>query len=78
LRDFASTYGTYLNGVKLPELGVEILHHDDEISLGPIERGGVLLRFELVLTDEDMPDEVRDTIPAEEDEEEEGYPEEYY
>jgi hypothetical protein len=63
LRDFASTYGTYLNGVRLPELGVEVLHHDDEIALGPVERGGILLRFELALTDEDMPDEVRDTQP---------------
>ncbi len=64
LRDFASTYGTYLNGVRLPELAVEPLHHGDEIALGPIERGGILMRFEVPLLDEDMPDDVRATQPA--------------
>lgn len=64
LRDFASTYGTFLNGVKLPELAIEDLHHGDEIGLGPVERGGVLLRFELILNENNMPEEFRDTQPA--------------
>jgi hypothetical protein len=64
LRDFASTYGTFLNGARLPELGVETLHHGDEIALGPVERGGVLLRFEIMMTDENLPDGIRDTQPA--------------
>lgn len=48
LRDFASTSGTYLNGVRLAELGAENLEDGDEIGLGPTEDGGVLLRFETV------------------------------
>jgi pSer/pThr/pTyr-binding forkhead associated (FHA) protein len=49
LRDFASKYGTYLNNVRLAELGSEVLHHGDEVTLGPIERGGILFKFEIVM-----------------------------
>ncbi|HLV45158.1 MAG TPA: FHA domain-containing protein [Aggregatilineales bacterium] len=48
LRDFASTSGTYLNGIRLEELGAENLEDGDEIGLGPVDEGGVVLRFETV------------------------------
>ena len=39
------------------------LHHGDEIALGPLERGGVLLRFESTASEDDLPGDVRDTQP---------------
>lgn len=48
LRDFASMTGTFLNGARLPDLAIEPLEDGDEIAVGPIEEGGVLLKFETV------------------------------
>ena len=61
LRDFAATYGTFLNGTRLEELGIEELHHGDQIGLGPIERGGILLRFDVILHDDNVPEDLKDT-----------------
>ncbi len=65
LRDFASKYGTYLNNVRLAELGSEVLHHGDEIALGPIERGGILFRFELAMEDVDVEEVDEDEVVEE-------------
>lgn len=48
IRDKGSTHGTYVNGKRLPELGSVQLQDGDQIEIGPVERGGILLRFEVV------------------------------
>lgn len=48
VRDFASTSGTFLNGVRLDQLAIAPLNDGDEIGLGPADDGGIKLRFELV------------------------------
>lgn len=62
IKDFGSVNGTYLNGVRLPELEEEEIHHLDQIELGPAEAGGVVLRFEVA--SESFDDELRKTRPA--------------
>ena len=61
IRDKGSTHGTYVNGKRLPELGSQQLQDGDQIEIGPVERGGILLRFELA-TEEPM-----QQIPQEDD-----------
>jgi hypothetical protein len=46
IRDLGSSHGTFINGNRLPELGVLELNDGDQIELGPVERGGILLGFE--------------------------------
>jgi pSer/pThr/pTyr-binding forkhead associated (FHA) protein len=48
IRDKGSTHGTYVNGRRLPELGSQPLQDGDQIEIGPVERGGILLKFETV------------------------------
>lgn len=52
IRDKGSTHGTYVNAKRLPELGNQQLQTGDQIEIGPAERGGILLRFELVTEEE--------------------------
>lgn len=52
IRDKGSTHGTYVNAKRLPELGSQQLQDGDQIEIGPVERGGILLRFELVAEEE--------------------------
>lgn len=47
IRDLGSSHGTYINSQRLSELGVQQLFDGDQIELGPVERGGILLSFEL-------------------------------
>jgi len=47
IRDEGSANGTFLNDERLPELEPRPLNDGDEIELGPVERGGVKLRFQL-------------------------------
>ncbi len=71
IRDLGSTHGTYINGERLPELGIYELVDGDQIELGPVERGGIMLSFELYKDiedytppeDADLPD--RKTEPLE-------------
>ncbi len=71
IRDLGSTHGTYINGERLPELGIYELVDGDQIELGPVERGGIMLSFELSKDiedytppeDADLPD--RKTEPLE-------------
>lgn len=46
IRDLGSTHGTFVNGNKLPELGIQELNNGDQIEIGPVERGGILILFE--------------------------------
>ena len=70
IRDNGSSHGTFVNGVQIQELGVQELCDGDQIELGPVERGGILLSFELARDsgvygppgDEDFAD--RQTEPA--------------
>jgi hypothetical protein len=46
IRDLGSSHGTFVNGHRLAELGVQELKEGDIIELGPVERGGIQLAFE--------------------------------
>jgi hypothetical protein len=47
IRDYGSQHGTFVNGLRLQEGGEgQILRDGDQIALGPVERGGVLLQFQ--------------------------------
>jgi hypothetical protein len=61
IKDWGSTNGTFINKVKLDEFGVKELHDQDEITLGPVANGGVMMRFEVALPDGTFPTE---TNPA--------------
>lgn len=51
IRDLGSSQGTYVNSQRLSELGSVELKDGDTIEVGPIERGGILLQFELAKDD---------------------------
>jgi len=56
VRDLLSSNGTYLNGRRLEPFVDEFLSDHDQLELGPVERGGILLKFILsgsVYADED-------------------------
>lgn len=46
IKDLGSSHGTYVNGQRVPELETVELHDNDQIEIGPVERGGVLLLFQ--------------------------------
>jgi hypothetical protein len=51
IRDYGSSHGTFVNGYRLPEGGEgQKLEDGDEIALGPIDRGGVLLMFQMAVS----------------------------
>ena len=53
IRDLGSANGTFVNGIKLQDGGEGLTLVDgDRIALGPVKRGGILLRF--TLSDSDL------------------------
>jgi hypothetical protein len=55
IRDTGSKYGTFRDGVQLPQLTDEVLNDGDEIAIGPLAYGGVRLLFVLAAPDGSMP-----------------------
>jgi len=60
IRDDDSQWGTFLNGRKLESLEKYQLHNTDEITLAPLERGGILLRFIFLTLSTDFPEIIDD------------------
>lgn len=64
LKDLGSSHGTFINGSRLPELGEAMLSDGDQIEVGPVERGGILILFQLASETGDYDDIVnRETKP---------------